>query len=408
MVLAMTTNFTIGGVVRCDDYFFNKPFVEDIWESLQKDNVLLVAPRRTGKTSLMYRLLDAPRHDYKVIHLNVETITSPGEFFLVLLNKMHETNPDLLKRLTKSWRFLFDLVNRVEEIEALDFKLKLRQQTDWESKWKEIAEKLILALKEIGEKILFILDELPDMLNAMSVELQQSFLHQFRAMRQNYDTNSQIRWLVGGSVNIHGVLSESGLIYLINDFKTEVLPLPNEAEVKDFVVTMLQDRGVGFEATVPNEVHKLLGSPIPFFLQLFTQELCRHWKRKGQQTLDPVQVEAVFRQSLLGEAARDKLQHYYDRIRIYYSNEDQDLAYALLNALARANMNEKALFNRYRQALGASLDSTGRKTAQEQFKKILLRLASDFYIAHNDQSDYHFTSYLLQLWWQRNWMIDDE
>lgn len=46
------TDFVVGGVARNADYYFHKSFIHDIWDSLNKDNVLLLAPRRTEKPVL--------------------------------------------------------------------------------------------------------------------------------------------------------------------------------------------------------------------------------------------------------------------------------------------------------------------------------------------------------------------
>lgn len=43
----------VGGIATGKDFFDREKEVEEIVESLGKDNVLLVAPRRYGKTSVM-------------------------------------------------------------------------------------------------------------------------------------------------------------------------------------------------------------------------------------------------------------------------------------------------------------------------------------------------------------------
>lgn len=47
--------------------------------------MLLAAPRRFGKTGLMYRLLDEPLEPYRPIYVDVEDITSAGDFMVELL-----------------------------------------------------------------------------------------------------------------------------------------------------------------------------------------------------------------------------------------------------------------------------------------------------------------------------------
>ncbi len=67
-------DFIVGSVVREGDFLFRKEILRNLWDALKKHNVLLLAPRRIGKTSVMYRMLDHPEDDWLVVHLNVEDL----------------------------------------------------------------------------------------------------------------------------------------------------------------------------------------------------------------------------------------------------------------------------------------------------------------------------------------------
>ncbi|HIE53478.1 MAG TPA: hypothetical protein EYP85_17130 [Armatimonadetes bacterium] len=54
---------TVGPPVRSEDFYDREEFVNRLWDRLDRNHVLLAAPRRFGKTSVMYRLIDAPRGD---------------------------------------------------------------------------------------------------------------------------------------------------------------------------------------------------------------------------------------------------------------------------------------------------------------------------------------------------------
>lgn len=409
----ITADFVVGGVARNDDYYFHKTFISDVWDSLKKDNVLLLSPRRTGKTSVMYCMLDEPENGYKVIHLNVEDLETPAEFYLSLIDAINEHQPEYLKKLSSSWELLKSVGMHLEEIGFMDFKLKLRKSSDWEQEWKDIAQQLIEKVIAADEPVLFIIDELPDMLSAMkenSTDQFKDFLHQFRKLRIGPKANNNIRWLVGGSVNIRGTLDEQGLIKQINDLKTEILPTIQQEEVVSFVSMMLDAREVDYDESLIPRIYELLGEPIPYFLQLFTQELYRYWKRKRPKLLNSSHAETVFQHALLGEAAHDKLQHYHSRIQLYYPNDDQEIAYLLLDALSLADngISEKGLFSQYqKQQLEQSKQETTR-AMQQAFKRLLLRLESDFYISKQNDGRYGFNSFLLKTWWRKNWAYDNE
>ena len=60
-------------------FYGREPLVNLIWEKLRVGNVLLAAPRRFGKTSVMYNLIDNPRWNYKLIHADLEPMIEPAE-----------------------------------------------------------------------------------------------------------------------------------------------------------------------------------------------------------------------------------------------------------------------------------------------------------------------------------------
>lgn len=409
----ISTDFVVGGVARNDDYYFHKEFIQDIWDSLQKDNVLLLAPRRTGKTSIMYHMLDHPENGYQVIHLNVEDLGRAKNFFIDLIDAINEHQPEYLKKLCSSWSLIKKLGARLEEIDYLDFKIKLRKSADWENNWQELAGQLAAKVVALNEPVLFIIDELPDLLTTMaghSREELATFLHLFRKMRTDSRSNGKTRWLTGGSVNIRGTLDELDLLKTINDLKVETLPKITEPEAAGFISMMLTDRNVRYDDSLIPRMCELLGDPIPFFLQLFTQELYRYRRRAKPAILTGQDADTVFRRALLGEAAHDKLQHYHSRIRIYYPDDEQEPAYTLLDALAGSGdgISEQALFTLYQRGQLTHADHGDNRRMQQVFKRLILRLESDFYISVQENGKRDFNSFLLKTWWRRNWVYDDE
>jgi hypothetical protein len=78
----MTRNI-VGAVVRGDDFFGRESFVSRVWEVLNTSNVLLAGPRRFGKTSVMYNILDFPKPGSRVVHVDLEPVKEPAEFIVV-------------------------------------------------------------------------------------------------------------------------------------------------------------------------------------------------------------------------------------------------------------------------------------------------------------------------------------
>lgn len=399
-------DFIVGSPARGDDFWFREEFVDNLWVSIKKHNVLLVAPRRIGKTSVMYRMLENPKDNWMVIHLNVEDIKSPPDFFITLLDAIREHQPAFLKDfLAKGWDFFKGLIAGIEQVEAYDFKIQLRKKENLKENWQERIAQLVERVMRSGLDVLFIIDELPDMLNNMLLHSHDeyvSFLHWFRKTRE-LSLKARIRWLIGGSVNLVSVLDKSGNVKLINDLKPEVLLPFTQEEVTTFITEMFNKEGVRYDSGVIRKINELLGSPIPYFLQMITQELCRVYNRNPDEQITGEKVAEVFNKTLLGDMARDKLQHYRSRIDVHYAPEERDAACRLLNhlSLCENGASHRVLYGIYIQIEDEKTNPRNSNALMQAFQRLLLHLQSDFYIEETKNGKFDFASRLIKVWWKK-------
>jgi hypothetical protein len=63
-------NITIGPPVSGDEFFDREETIETLWDALEAHSVLLAAPRRVGKSSLMLKLLREPKPGFNVLWLD--------------------------------------------------------------------------------------------------------------------------------------------------------------------------------------------------------------------------------------------------------------------------------------------------------------------------------------------------
>ena len=75
----------VGPPVRGADCYGREAFVSLLWEKLSFGHVLLALPRRFGKTSVMYRLMDEPRWDYRLVHGDLEHFLEPADLLTALV-----------------------------------------------------------------------------------------------------------------------------------------------------------------------------------------------------------------------------------------------------------------------------------------------------------------------------------
>ncbi len=400
--------FYIGSPVESADLRFRGEFVAELWKALRIGHVVLTAPRRTGKTSVMDYLRDCPENGFRVVSVNVQDLTHPADIFLVLLDAFHDAYPGFLRdRLAKGWGHVSGAFDRVESIGAGGFRLALRgSDPDWNRNWRRHGDTFLARARATGVPILLIIDEFPDMLLNLSredEELLREFLAWLRTQRQKpAPSRDSIRWLVGGSVNLTSTLHALGMVDLINDLQDISLPPLTDEDIQTFVVDMLDGREVPFDIEVPQRLVARLGRPIPYFMQIATQNLFRLWKRE-QRSLASTDVDAVFNEMIVGSAARTQLQHYHSRIRQYYEGPKQSIALALLGqisvsevGLARATLLQEA--ERALAGLGAGLPEHERR---QLFNRLMFDLENDFYVVEVEGGRYDFASGVLKSWWRK-------
>lgn len=406
----MNADFYTGSIVPPEELWFRDEFISELWEKLRTEHVLLSAPRRTGKTSVMNHMRERPQDDRLVVFQNVQDLKHPADLFQTIIENFHEQHPQFLRSLAgKSWSLMKGLfssaADHVKEIGFGGVKIVLRENDpEWKSNWKIHAEELLNRIRKSHKKVLIIVDELPDMLLNMKIENSndaKDFMAWFRKQRETPPPRKDnIRWLIGGSINLAGTLDDLGGIDLINNLSTEQLPILTAAQVREFVTRMLLQRNIRFQPEVPALVEQGLGRPIPLFLQMATQELYRYGRRTDAE-LSQTDVENVFRWLITGPAAQDKLQHYHSRIQKYYPEPRATFAHKILSLLSNSDddgLTRNTLKVTFEKEIGTQLHQAQRDSL---FNKIMHDLMNDFYIGEIKKNRFDFESGLMKAWWKK-------
>jgi hypothetical protein len=380
-----------GPVVRGSDFYGRAADVAAMWRLLRGGSVLLAAPRRYGKSSLMVALHDQPQENWTVVLADVEYVKTPAELLTEL------TATVLQHQSTGRWfRARHNLAGRlaqwirgvVEEVQIGfsqlgEAKLKLRAAALDPNDWRELAELLIGALGQIEGHVLVVLDEFPTMVDTMLDSNEDEairFLRWFRSLRHP-PAPATVHFLLGGSVNIEPLLEELGQSSLINDLQRfQLAPLGPEVAQK-LVEEVLISEGCPFDPNVPAAVVQTVGVGVPFFLQVLISELIL--ERRKVSVAD---VQRAYQERVLGPTNRARFSHFGTRLRSY--GADEQAARWMLAELAQGDRTTRQL-----HALVAA--------ELVQPNKVLARLEGDYYLTRDGDS-WHFQSQLLRDWWLRN------
>lgn len=392
----------LGSPVRGENCFGREKFVDLIWQRLSQGNILLAAPRRFGKTSVMYRLIDEPRGKTKVIHIDLQWFTEPTEFFIALVEKLakdkgFDNTVGKIGFLTKGlWKSLRDTF---EEVDLYAVKIKLREniREDWQGKGREIFQKVA----EIDETVIFILDELPMMLDAMlknnRKEEAKTLLRWFRGLRLAPELQNKVRFVIAGSIGIDQILSQLDETASINDFEKLKLEPFSPKVAKDFLDELCKRHSLPLTEEIKSKILESVGKPIPYFIQILFSEVYKTYFLDEEEITKEI-VEKIYRDKVLGVDCKTYFEHYYERLRFYYDPDREKAARRILRETAvKGELKKSTCYQIFQKVLG-------KKADLENFGSMMTELENDFYVAFNYEKDsYEFGSKLLRDWWLRHY-----
>ncbi|WP_342686245.1 MULTISPECIES: hypothetical protein [unclassified Methanoculleus] len=385
----------VGSPATGDDFIDRERETAFILDTIEKDHVMLVAPRRFGKTSIMRnveRRLES-RHR-PCVFLEVESVNSPGEFITDLITALVECEGASRKtRFFSALGRAFALVQEsIDEIETPAFRAKLRSRlrAEFSDDWHEKAKKIDEIFGEINGPVCIILDEFPVAIQNMEEEDARKFLHWFRRLRQ---VSPGVRFIIGGSVSIDHVVYPVGGTPVINDFRRVNIGGFEENVALSVVERVFQEEGWAYSPATGRAVLDCVGEPcIPYFLMIVLSGLKEEADVSGG-TPSPALVDRVYNKRVLGSEGRHYFEHYSRRLQITYSGQEAKAARAILSRVSAAgSLSAGIAYEIFRQSTGSG--------SEDAFRALLAQLNHDFYVASDTPSELRFYSKMLRDWWR--------
>jgi uncharacterized protein len=364
-----------GQVVRGLDFFDRESEQGRYWSDLETDNLLLLAPRRVGKTSVMKRMQDAStEHGYSAVFVDVSDAADEAAFVRRICQVVLETDPEetLWSRVRGSW--LADVVKRVKKIggPGFAFELDAGQTKDWSKLGWDLAD----ALTNLDGRWLILVDELPVFVLKLlgdgdaGSKRAREFLYWMRRLRLEHP---KVRWMLAGSIGLDTVTARLNLADAINDLRIVTLGAydPKTAHA------LLSELGKAYEIELSETVRQRLidriGWPIPYYLQLAFHELRA---RDRSSTVTAEDVDQAF-STLLQPSHRSHFDYWRQRLHDELGSPDSDHALDLLAAVCHeaAGTTRETLA----QVLGRSVVDPRERDAKLRY--LLDVLQSDGYLA---------------------------
>jgi len=395
-------NIHIGSPVWGSDFFDRKEIINKCWDTLNKSSIILSAPRRYGKSSLMLHLRDNPPKEFFPIYFELEDHFALNGFIYEFISKIIENDKSVA---TKMKKILKPLMN-IEEISFFEFKLKLKKaiemEKDWEI-WKEKISRLILELvnNKKSKKLVFIFDEFPLMLynfineGEMGQTDSVKLLQWLRKLRHESPFLENTRFIFGGSIGIEKVISYLKATRTINDVeRIDIGPFDSRA-AKDFIKEIFKAKEIPVGDQVIQSIMDIVGTMIPIYLQIMIDSAIKESMNSGQP-ICPDLVKECYEKRVHGPEYKRYFEDYSERLWRYYSTKDAKAARRILRELARATdaIPCSLLFSIYQEEMG-------NKGDKEKFELLLTNLESDFYIERNVAEErVYFHNKWLKDWWR--------
>ena len=323
-----------GRPVSGDDYFFNRDKELQVLETRVRDgnHVLLTGQRRMGKTSVTLELGRRLKlQGWEFLFADVEGATGAEDAIAAIAATTHPVRP-ISSRLGLMRRWLGE---RVEELGALDFRVKLRAALN-PGTWRRHGEQLIDKCANHDKKVLLVIDELPIFLKRMlgpnrDARPVDEFLSWLRAATQGLNGSPVL--IVSGSIGLKPLVQQLGMSDRINHlYPFRLGPWGREVSIECFE-RLAENYGLRVDDGVANAVYDKLGIGIPHHIQSFFERLRDFTIMQGNDRVTVDNVGTVYRTELLGPSGQNDLVHYETRLK---DGLDEDRYRVAMEILAEA------------------------------------------------------------------------
>ena len=387
-------NIVTGAMAVGSGFYDRKAAIREIWELLQnKKNILFRAPRRFGKTSLLNHIAKNPHKGWQVCFVDLEGGDSAEKFVEKILAAMLEKecfDPYLPVHLAGQHIYA--------KTDSEQLAILRRERQTIQKDWKKYAETLFNQVENLLEdtRFLFILDEVSFLIEDMMDQKDDTedqinkLMTWFHELRKQHN---KIHFILSGSEHLPSFLKAFGIDSRLGDLVEAHLDLFDPEISREFIFLILAGQKVTAAICEIDLMLTLMGKPIPYFLHLFLDAICRTCKERKSLSTD--EIEAVYHHHLLGSESKRYFESITRQLDRYnrYGRRNTAGAKSILDRLA---MDENPVAAEdlkivWRETIGDS----------DQFEIMLDIMHDDFYLVTNANQHVFMGSKLIKEWWRK-------
>jgi uncharacterized protein len=383
----------IGPPAEGDDFFDREIERAQMWRALPANHIVLSAPRRLGKTSLLKKLaLEAADHGLLAAYLDVSRRESAADLMGALAEALPERS--IAAHMQRAGSKALGWLNRIGRIRIeLDGMggMELETQGAGAKSWQESAD--LLQRRLSPRPLLIILDEFSVFIHRLlqqRPEEARALLTHLRTWRQTGQV--ACRFVFSGSIGLNRLLERYRLQTETNDCDDYRLGPFAEADAVAMITALATREGWPLDEPTALAMCQRVGWLSPYYLVTVLEEAIRAAMFRLRAvapcgaTLTAGDVDQAFAQLL---DTRSKFNHWHLRLNDHFPGATLDWARLLLARLAsRAN--------------GALVTTVCALPGHpDDAPEHLLLLEEHGYIVR-DGKRIQFQSPLLRLYWKKN------
>lgn len=391
---------SVGAPVKGANFFNRDAEIKSLWRRLQDRHVLLLAPRRVGKTSLLMRLEEEASRlkNLRPVYLTVEGAQDEVGFLSALTEKIsaaHGSRPFRWKRVS-AW--LSRKANKVKQVD-------IKGGVGFDSADPTLAEQaatLASGLRELkGDWIIF-LDELPVFVLRLlkadpTAARARAFLEWFRSLRQDLTSmkDGSVRWCVAGSIGLDTLSRRHNMAASINDLHPMNIGPFDERHAHSYLQALAESYEISLDEAVRRRVLEHVEWLIPYYLGIFFDEIYTaihdHSERPTPELVDRVHAH------IIGPTRRAYFDTWWQRLVEQLGEPEAGWAQTVLGACAADPAGRRR--DTLSLALGPHVADPERR--ELELDMLLDLLVSDGYLVEEGERFRFRTGLLRQYWLKR-------
>lgn len=384
----------VGKPVRDENFYGRERELNELDRTTQDEHVLLLAPRRVGKTSLLYALSSKVDREQTAIPIFVSAAVAKTElqFVRALLQAIYDTRAGKRFKPNRVGAWLRRHSRRVKGVKVAGSGIDFETQATPE--WQEEADSAFSALAGAQRPWLIMIDELPTLVLLLarsddSGGRVRAFMQWFRNLRQLPRGDESLRFVLAGSIGLDNVTRRHRLTDTINDLRDWRLGPFTFENADRFLDELARTYKLELGAELRRDICDRAEWLIPYHLQLIfsaLREQCGARARPSVEKLDRAIEALLLRKAYFAT--------WDERLRDAFGAPEDELARKLLATCAREP--HGATRSALQQCIARAVPNP--KDRAETTTWLLDVLANDGYLVE-EAGRMRFRSGLLRRYW---------